>query len=79
MACSSVLTGIADTSPGRDMHRLRSGPKGSTGYIEQPEYGTAWRVALQSGAAAARRLHFWRGTDGKILLATVGVHDDVSI
>ncbi|WP_165968748.1 hypothetical protein [Arthrobacter crusticola] len=74
-----VLTGIADTSSGRDMHRLRGGPKAGTGFIEHAEHGTAWRVALQVGTAAARRLHFWRGTDGKITFATVGIHDDMGI
>ena len=44
-----VLTGIADGSPGRDMHRLRNGPKVGTGYIEHPEYGTAWRVGGSAG------------------------------
>ncbi|MGW6174359.1 hypothetical protein ACWF5H_12770 [Arthrobacter sp. NPDC055138] len=74
-----VLTGIADSSPGRDMHRLRNGPKGGTGYVEHPEYGTAWRVALQVDTAAARRLHFWRGAEGKVMFATVGIHDDMGI
>ncbi|MCQ1945510.1 MULTISPECIES: hypothetical protein [unclassified Arthrobacter] len=74
-----VLTGIADTSAGRDMHRLRGGPKAGTGFIEDAEYGTAWRVALQVATASARRLHFWRGTDGKVMFATVGVHDDMGI
>lgn len=74
-----VLTGIADTSAGRDMHRLRGGPKAGSGFIEHAEYGTAWRVALQVATASARRLHFWRGTDGKVMFATVGVHDDMDI
>ncbi|MHA7190518.1 hypothetical protein ACX80N_09545 [Arthrobacter sp. MDT2-16] len=74
-----VLTGIADTSPGRDMHRLRSGHRGDAGFIEHVEYGTAWRVALQSGVAAARRMHFWRGTEGRVMFASVGVHDDMGI
>ncbi|WP_159619455.1 hypothetical protein [Arthrobacter zhaoguopingii] len=74
-----VLTGIAETMPGRDMHRLRSGPKAGTVFVEHAEYGTAWRVALQIGAASARRLHFWRGIDGRVMFATVGVHDDMGI
>lgn len=73
-----VLTGIADTLPGRDMHRLRGGLPG-TSCIEDPQLGTAWRVALQVKTASARRMHFWRGTDGKIVFATVGVHDDMDI
>jgi hypothetical protein len=73
-----VLTGIADTLPGRDMHRLRGGPAGA-GCIEDPVLGTAWRVALQVKTASARRMHFWRGNDGKVVFATVAVHDDMSI
>lgn len=60
------------------MHRLRGGLAGA-GCIEDPVLGTAWRVALQVKTASARRMHFWRGYDGKIVFATVGVHDDMSI
>jgi hypothetical protein len=60
------------------MHRLRGGLPG-TPCIEHPELGTAWRVALQVKTASARRMHFWRGNDGKVVFATVGVHDDMSI
>jgi hypothetical protein len=74
-----VLTGLADSLPGRDMHRLRAGLPGTSSWVEDPELGTAWRVALQIKTASARRMHFWRGTDGKIVFATVGVHDDMDI
>ncbi|MFB9714050.1 hypothetical protein [Arthrobacter methylotrophus] len=74
-----VLTGLADSLPGRDMHRLRGGLPGTSSCVEDPELGTAWRVALQVKTASARRMHFWRGTDGKIVFATVGLHDDMSI
>lgn len=74
-----VLTGIADSMPGRDMHRLRGGLPGTASFIEHPEYGTAWRVALQIKTASARRMHFWRATDGMIRFASVGVHDDMGI
>jgi hypothetical protein len=73
-----VLTGLADSMPGRDMHRLRGGLPGSP-CVEHPELGTAWRVALQTKTASARRMHFWRGSDGRVVFATVGVHDDMSI
>lgn len=74
-----VLAGLADSMPGRDMHRLRGGLPGGASFVEDPEMGTAWRVALQVKTASARRMHFWRGTDGKIVFATVGVHDDMDI
>ncbi|QOD05969.1 hypothetical protein IDT60_20585 (plasmid) [Pseudarthrobacter sp. BIM B-2242] len=74
-----VLTGLADSMPGRDMHRLRGGVAGTSTYVEDPQLGTAWRVALQVKTASARRMHFWRGTDGRIVFATVGLHDDMGI
>lgn len=73
-----VLTGLADSMPGRDMHRLRDGHAGA-GFIEDPELGTAYRVALQVRTASARRLHFWRGGEGKVVFASVGLHDDMDI
>lgn len=73
-----VLTGLADSMPGRDMHRLRSGHPGA-GFMEDPGLGTAWRVALQVKTASARRMHFWRGSEGKVVFASVGVHDDMDI
>lgn len=74
-----VLTGLADSMPGRDMHRLRGGVAGTSTWVEDPQLGTAWRVALQIKTASARRMHFWRGTDGRIVFATVGLHDDMGI
>lgn len=74
-----VLTGLADSMPGRDMHRLRGGVAGTSTWVEDPILGTAWRVALQVKTASARRMHFWRGTDGRIVFATVGLHDDMGI
>lgn len=74
-----VLTGLADALPGRDMHRLRGGLAGASSFVEDPELGTAWRVALQVKTASARRMHFWRASDGKIVFATVGLHDDMDI
>jgi len=74
-----VLTGLADTMPGREMHRLRAGLGAGTGAVDDDDLGTAWRVSLQSNTASARRLHFWRRSDGQITLAKIGVHDDMTI
>ncbi|MCC3292587.1 hypothetical protein [Arthrobacter sp. zg-Y1110] len=71
-----VLTGLAETMPGREMHRLRNGVTGSAPWVEDASLGTAWRVSLQVKTASARRLHFWRGEGGKITFANIGVHDD---
>lgn len=74
-----VLTGLAETMAGRDMHRLRDGVPGNAPVLTHPEYGTGWRVNLQTGTASARRMHFWRGADGKIVFLSVGVHDDSAV
>jgi hypothetical protein len=73
-----ILTGLAESLPGRDMHRLREGLPG-TPFIDHPELGTAWRVSLQTRTASARRLHFWRGNNGRITFATVGLHDHTGV
>ena len=69
-----ILTGLADSMPGREMHRMRT--TASIPGRDHPVYGTFWRVSLQVKTASARRLHFWRGEGGRITFANVGVHDD---
>ena len=69
-----ILTGLAESMPGREMHRMRT--TASSNAKDHPVYGTFWRVSLQVKTASARRLHFWRGEGGRITFANVGVHDD---
>jgi hypothetical protein len=71
-----VLTGLADSMPGRDMHRLRMGPGGDDPWVERHPGEYCWRVALQQHTPSARRLHFWRrGT--KVQLSRVALHDEM--
>lgn len=73
-----LLTGIAETSPGRDMHRLRSGPGGDNPARQRAHDGAVcWRLALQVNTPSARRLHAWKLPDGRWELASVRKHDDV--
>lgn len=71
-----VVTGLADILPGREMHPLRTGPGGDDPPIRRGDGARCWRVALQSNAPAARRLHFWRLGDGTVELSRVCLHDD---
>lgn len=73
-----VLTGLADTMPGRGLHRLRDGTA-SGAPVTHPTLGTAWRANIQTNSASARRLHFWRAAAGRVTLAKIGVHDDMTI
>lgn len=71
-----VVTGIADTMPGRDMHRLRMGAGGDDPWVEREPGEYCWRVALQRNTPSARRLHFWRRGDA-VELSRVALHDEV--
>lgn len=71
-----VLTGLAESIPGREMHRLRNGYAGTGNYVEDRALGSVWRVSLQIKTASARRMHFWRGDGGYITFSDIGVHDD---
>jgi hypothetical protein len=71
-----VLTGLAETMPGRDLHRLRIGPGGDDAYVERAPGEFCWRVALQRNAPSARRLHYWKHGD-RIELSRVALHDEM--
>lgn len=71
-----VLTGLAESIPGREMHRLRNGHAGTGNFAEDKDLGKVWRVSLQIKTASARRMHFWRGEGGYITFSDIGVHDD---
>lgn len=71
-----VLTGLAETLDGRDMHPLRTAPSGGAPPRVRDDGATCWRVALQVKTPQARRLHFWRQKDGAIELSRVALHDD---
>jgi hypothetical protein len=71
-----VLTGIAETMSGRDMHRLRQGMGGDDPIVRRKDDdAVCWRVSLQKNTPSARRLHFWRHAD-YIELSRVVLHDD---
>lgn len=72
-----LVTGIAESSPGRDMHRLRTGTSGDTPARQRDSDGAyCWRLALQTGTPSARRLHAWKLPDGRWELSSVRKHDD---
>jgi hypothetical protein len=71
-----LLTGIAETSPGRDLHRLRTGAGGDNPVRQRQDGAVCWRLALQVNTPSARRLHAWRLADGRWELSSVRKHDD---
>lgn len=72
-----VLTGLAESLTGRDLHKLRDSVGGSTAPVVRSDGAVCWRAALQQGTPSARRLHYWR-RDGGYELSRVVVHDDMT-
>lgn len=73
-----LVTGIAESSTGRDMHRLRTGFGGDDPIRQRADGAVCWRVALQINTPSARRLHAWKRSDGTWELSSVRKHDDMA-
>lgn len=75
-----VACGRAKDIEGRKLHRLRAGAGGNSPERSRDRDGaTAWRCNVQTGAASARRLHYWSCPGGKPEFACVVTHDDFAI
>ena len=72
-----VITGLADTMPGRATHQLRTGPGASDPIAKRADGATCWRVSIDHNSPQARRLHYWRLPDRSVELASVRLHDDM--
>lgn len=57
------------------VHPLRQGEAGGAPPVTHGA-ATCMRVGIEDGTPSARRLHFWRGPNGRIELSKVGIHDD---
>lgn len=77
-ACAHIASGRAADIPGLELHPLRTSETGGAPQRERADGARAWRASLQSNAPSARRLHFWRLSDGGVELAKVVYHDDYS-
>lgn len=73
---ADVVTGRADSMAAREIHQLRSGPGGDDPPRTRAGGETCWRASLQQGTPSARRLHYWRLSDGGVELSSVRLHDD---
>jgi predicted RNA-binding protein with RPS1 domain len=77
--CAQVVSGRAAEIPGLELHALRESEAGGAAQRVREDGARAWRCNLQTGTAAARRLHYWQLPDGGIELAKIVYHDDFSI
>lgn len=76
-----VAAGRAQDIPGLRVHALRESEAGGAPQRRRADGARAWRVALQVGSHAARRLHYWTLTEGGrrvVELVHAGTHDDAA-
>jgi hypothetical protein len=71
--CTEVLCGRANEMDSRAVKAWTATPGGPQ--LSRRDGAVAFRVRLQSGTAAARRLRYWLLPNGDIELDRVGVHD----
>jgi len=72
-----VLTDLARDNASRRVHILREGQGADT--ITQREDGAiCYRANIETDTSSARRLHYWKLTDGSLELSRVVTHDDMA-
>ena len=75
-ALVQLLTGQAERMKARDIHPKRVGAGADNPQMVREEGGaTCWRMSVESGVAAARRVHYWKLNDGSIELHELVAHD----
>ena len=64
----------------REVHPKRTGPGGDDPQeIRETDGATCWRMSVEIGVAAARRVHYWKLPDGRIELHELVSHDTFGI
>ncbi|PQZ91575.1 hypothetical protein CQ018_13095 [Arthrobacter sp. MYb227] len=75
-ALIQLLTGQAERMKARDIHPKRIGAGGDNPQLVREDDGaTCWRMSVESGVAAARRVHYWKHMDGNLELHELVAHD----
>lgn len=61
----------------REAHQLRTSAAGGSEPVSRHGgQDSCWRLAIEQNVPAARRLHYWKCSDGVIELSRVAVHDE---
>ncbi|MDW4912641.1 hypothetical protein [Streptomyces californicus] len=71
-----ILTALAATIPGRQVHRMRAREERGGNPLVRADQAVAMRCHLKNQTAAAPRLMWWRLPDQSIELGRVASHDD---
>jgi hypothetical protein len=73
-----VLTDLARNITGRQVRPLRTGGGGDDAPLTRADGAACFRANSETNAASARRLHYWKLTDGRIELSRIVLHDDMT-
>jgi len=78
--CGDIVSGAPSLIGRRDDHPLRTGEAGSASVrLRSSDDAEARRCKIEEQVPAARRLHYWLLSDGSIELASINLHEDMSI
>ena len=72
-----VLVGTPEMLAHRQVHALRASDGANAPDRVRDDGAVAMRAYIEEGVASARRLHYWKLTDGTIELASAAVHDQM--
>ena len=73
-----VVTDRARTMASRQVHPLRTGIGGDDAPTTRGDGAVCYRASIEASTASARRLHYWKLSDGRIELSRIVTHDDVN-
>jgi hypothetical protein len=73
---AEVVSGRLEQMSARAAHLLREGDGAEEPVVTRRDGAKCWRIYLEHKSPQARRLHYWRLTDGRVELSSVRLHDD---
>lgn len=74
-----TLTGRSAELASRAVHVLRTSEAGDTPAVTREDGAVCFRANIETNTASARRLHYWKLTDGGIELSRAVQHDDFEV
>jgi len=71
-----VVTGREADSRQSRVHSLRETDSPSSPQRTRSDGSKAWRANIEDNTPQARRLHYWKSSNGQIELSKIAPHDD---
>jgi hypothetical protein len=74
-----IVTGKETTDPQNNVHPLRQSESAASSPRMREDGAKALRANIEENTAQAKRLHYWKLTNGNLELMKVVIHDDFTI